>query len=197
MSLTDLPISFWGHALLTAAYTLNRAPSKYVETTPFELWYGKKPIVSHLKIWGCEAYVKCLQPSKLDPKADKCYFVGYPNDTIGYSFYLPSEHKVFVARNGVFLEKEFLAQEVSGRTVQLNEISESSATVDMAKEPEEIPLIIPTTEPEVVACDAETSDKFVFEPHRLGRTIEPPEWFHNKIFILEDDESAQYKEAMA
>ena len=39
MSLTDLPLSFWGYALETAAFTLNRAPSKSVETTPYELWF--------------------------------------------------------------------------------------------------------------------------------------------------------------
>ena len=33
--LTDLPLSFWGCALETAAFTLNRAPSKSVETTPY------------------------------------------------------------------------------------------------------------------------------------------------------------------
>ena len=43
MYLTDLPLSFWGYALETAAFTLNRAPSKSVETTPYELWFGKKP----------------------------------------------------------------------------------------------------------------------------------------------------------
>ena len=43
MSLTDLPLSFWGYALQTAAFTLNRAPSKSVEMTPYELWFGKKP----------------------------------------------------------------------------------------------------------------------------------------------------------
>ena len=32
MSLADLPLSFWGYALETAAFTLNRAPSKSVET---------------------------------------------------------------------------------------------------------------------------------------------------------------------
>ena len=37
MSLTDLPLSFWGYALETRAFTLNRAPSKSVETTPYEL----------------------------------------------------------------------------------------------------------------------------------------------------------------
>ena len=31
MSLTDLPLSFWGYALETATFTLNRAPSKSVE----------------------------------------------------------------------------------------------------------------------------------------------------------------------
>ncbi|KAJ9566249.1 hypothetical protein OSB04_002215 [Centaurea solstitialis] len=33
-----LPISFWGHALETAAHILNRAPTKSVEKTPYELW---------------------------------------------------------------------------------------------------------------------------------------------------------------
>ena len=42
MSLTDLPLSFWGYALETAAFTLNRAPSKSVVTTPYELWFGNK-----------------------------------------------------------------------------------------------------------------------------------------------------------
>ena len=49
MSLTDLPLSFWGDASETPAFTLNRAPSKSVETTPYELWFGKKPKLSFLK----------------------------------------------------------------------------------------------------------------------------------------------------
>ena len=52
MSLTDLPLSFWGYALETAAFTLNRAPSKFVETTPYELWFGKKPTLLFLEVWG-------------------------------------------------------------------------------------------------------------------------------------------------
>ena len=68
MSLTDLPLSFWGYALETAAFTLNRAPSKSAKTTPYELWFGKKPKLSFLKIWGCDAYVKKFHPDKLKPK---------------------------------------------------------------------------------------------------------------------------------
>ena len=58
MSLIDLALSFWGYALETAAFMLNRAPSKSVETTPYELWFGKKPKLSFPKVWGCDAYVK-------------------------------------------------------------------------------------------------------------------------------------------
>ena len=108
MSHIDLPVSFWGYALETAAHILNRAPSKSVKTTPFEEWHGTKPKLSHLKIWGCEAYVRKLHLDKLESKADKCIFVGYPKETCGYTFYNQSESKTFVAKTGHFLEKEFL-----------------------------------------------------------------------------------------
>ena len=50
MSNTTLPKMFWGHALETAALTINRVPSKSVEKTPYELWFGKIPNMSYLKI---------------------------------------------------------------------------------------------------------------------------------------------------
>ena len=40
MAQANLPISFWGDALLTAAYIINRVPSKSVPSTPYELWNG-------------------------------------------------------------------------------------------------------------------------------------------------------------
>ena len=116
MSLTDLPLSFWGYALEAAAFTLNRAPSKSVETTPCELWFGKKPKLSFLKVWSCDAYVKKFHLDKLKPKSEKRVFIGYPKETVGYTFYHRSEGKI-VAKNGSFLEKEFLSKEVSGRKV--------------------------------------------------------------------------------
>ena len=80
MSLTDLPLSFLGYALETVAFTLNRAPSKSIEMTPYELWFGKKPRLSFLKVWGCDAYVKKLQPDKIEPKSKKCVYIGYPKN---------------------------------------------------------------------------------------------------------------------
>ena len=70
-----------------------------------------------LKVWGCDAYVKKFQPDKLKPKSEKCVFIGYPKETVGYTFYHRSEGKIFVAKNGPFLGKEFLSKEESGSSV--------------------------------------------------------------------------------
>ncbi|KAJ9563184.1 hypothetical protein OSB04_008344 [Centaurea solstitialis] len=125
---SSLPVSFWGHALETAAHILNRAPTKSVEKTPYELWKGKKPNMSFLKIWGCEVYVKRPTSEKLKPKSDKCFFVGYPKTTVGYYFYNPEENKVFVARNGKFLEEKFLSLENTRKDVDLQIVDEEDTT---------------------------------------------------------------------
>src|SRR3954462_11075482 len=141
MSLTNLPLSFWGYALETTAFTLNRAPSKSVEMTQYELCVGKKPKLSFLKVWGCESYVKKLQPDKLEPKAEKCVFIAYPKENIGYTFYHRSKGKVFVAKNGSFLEKEFLSKEVTGRKVELDEVVEPSLELASSAAPEVVPVV--------------------------------------------------------
>ena len=88
MSLTNLPLSFWGYALKTDVFTFKRAPSKSpsksVETTQSELWFGKKPKLSFLKVWGCDAYMKKFHPDKLKPKSEKYFFIGYPTVSFGY-----------------------------------------------------------------------------------------------------------------
>ncbi|KAH9618858.1 hypothetical protein KSS87_009464, partial [Heliosperma pusillum] len=52
MAQANLPISYWGDALLTATYILNRVPSKSVPVTPYELWNNRKPSLDHLRPWG-------------------------------------------------------------------------------------------------------------------------------------------------
>jgi hypothetical protein len=49
MAQENLPISYWGDALLTGAYILNRVPSKSVPSTLYESWTGKKPNLSYLR----------------------------------------------------------------------------------------------------------------------------------------------------
>jgi hypothetical protein len=129
MSQTDLLLSFWCYALETTAFTLNRVQTKSVERTPYEIWTGKRPGLSFLKVWGCEAYVKRLMSDKLTLKSDKYFFVRYPRETKVYYFYNKVEGKVFVAHNGIFMEKEFLSKGVSGSNMKLEEILETPENV--------------------------------------------------------------------
>ena len=50
ISVADLPISFWGYVLETAAYLLNRVPTKSVVSTPYVIWKGKKHDLKVVKI---------------------------------------------------------------------------------------------------------------------------------------------------
>ncbi|GJW52938.1 retrotransposon protein, putative, ty1-copia subclass [Tanacetum coccineum] len=127
MSQTTLPKSFWDYALETAACILNMVPTKKVEKTPYEVWHGQAPKLSYLKVWGCEALVKrdtLTKPDKLEPRSIKCIFIGYPKETMGYSFYYPPENKVLVARNAEFLENSLINQEASGSLEDLEIIQE-------------------------------------------------------------------------
>ncbi|GJY08226.1 retrotransposon protein, putative, ty1-copia subclass [Tanacetum coccineum] len=112
MSLTILPLSFWDYALESAARILNMVPTKKVDKTPYELWHGKVPNLSYLKVWGCEAHVKRHTPDKLQQRSVKCIFVGYPKETMGYYFYYPPENKIVVESEHP-IEEESLAPIVS------------------------------------------------------------------------------------
>jgi hypothetical protein len=69
-----LPKSLWGEAVMTAAYIVNRSPSSALEfKTPEQVWSGKVPDLSHLKVFGCTAFAH-QREGKLDPRVVKCVF---------------------------------------------------------------------------------------------------------------------------
>ena len=77
LQMEGLSNNFWVEAVSTSIYLLNISPTKAVmNKTPFEAWYGKKPNVSHLRVFGCISYA--LVPSqvrqKLDKKSKKMHF---------------------------------------------------------------------------------------------------------------------------
>ena len=133
--------------------------------------YGleKTPSLSFLKIWGCEAYVKRQISDKLAPKSDKYLFIGYPKETKGYYFYNSFENKVFVARNGVFLEREFISKGTSGSTVQLKEIQDPQASIVPSMESQLDQQVI--VEPTQVPQGPRRSDRTRQIPMRYGFLI--------------------------
>ncbi|KAK8685887.1 hypothetical protein V6N13_124919 [Hibiscus sabdariffa] len=185
MSHTDLPTSFWGYALETAAFTLNRVPSKSVQKTPHEMWTGRRPNMSFMKIWGCKAYVKHQMSTKLEPKLEKCTFVGYPKETKGYYFY--NENKVFVARTGVFLEKEFLTNSGMGRNIELEEVQQQQVIEpEVSQAVEENP-----TDLETQPLRRSTRERH--EPERYGFLVTT----HGDVILVNQDEPKTYQEAVA
>ncbi|GJS28341.1 retrotransposon protein, putative, ty1-copia subclass [Tanacetum coccineum] len=97
MNLITLPLSFWDYALESTTRILNMVPTKKVDKTPYELWYGKVPNMSYLKVWGCETLMKRDTLDKLQQRSVKCIFIRYPKETMGYYFYFPPENKIVVA----------------------------------------------------------------------------------------------------
>ena len=189
MSQTNLPTSFWGYALETAAFILNRTPSKSVQKTPYEIWTGKRPSLSFLKIWGCEAYVKRQVSDKLTPKSNKCIFVGYPKETKGYYFYIPSDNKVFVARNGIFLEREFISKRTSGSKVTLEEVQEPQITNEPSMEIQSDLQTVVESVP--VTQEPRRSDRIRQEPERYGFLISD-----DHDMIMNQNEPTSYQEAV-
>ena len=67
----ELGQEFWAEAVETTCYLVNRSPSSALEEkSPQEVWTGKKPSLSHLKVFGCDAYVHVPKEkrTKLDSK---------------------------------------------------------------------------------------------------------------------------------
>jgi hypothetical protein len=107
-----------------------------------------------------------LQPEKLEPKADKYIFIGYPKVTVGYTFYLRSEGKVFVAKNGSFLEKEFLSKELSGRKIELDEVVEPLLQLESSATQKDVSVEPTSVEEETNDSDHEAPNQVAIEPRR-------------------------------
>jgi hypothetical protein len=75
-----------------ACYMLNRSPSSALDDkTPHGVWTGKKPSLTHLKVFDCQAYVHIPKEnkSKLDKKVQNFIFIGYKDGLKGYKFWNP------------------------------------------------------------------------------------------------------------
>jgi hypothetical protein len=74
-----MPTVFWGEAMVTGVYILNRSPTKTLNgRTSYEAWHGCKPLVFHLRVFGCLTFGKELDHiGKLDDKSTPGVFIGY------------------------------------------------------------------------------------------------------------------------
>ncbi|GJR18220.1 retrotransposon protein, putative, ty1-copia subclass [Tanacetum coccineum] len=180
MSQTTLPKSFWDYALETAARILNMVPTK-------------KALVKRDTLTKLD---------KLEPRSIKCIFIGYPKETMGYSFYYPPENKVLVARNAEFLENSLITQEASGSLEDLEIIQEDThPSIDTSLNHEEDDLEIDEPQSDIIPIRRSTKTRHPTnrmclyidaEEHELGDLDEPA----NYKAVLLDPKSDKWLNAM-
>ena len=93
----DLPMHLWAEATRTKIYVQNRlSHSALGFKIPEEMFSGKKPKVSHLKIFGCLMFAHILKErrTKMDPSGNKGIFVGYCEVSKAFRIYIPGYHHI-------------------------------------------------------------------------------------------------------
>src|SRR5947207_11441355 len=101
----------WMEIADTIVYLKNRSPTSAVTTTPYELWHGTKPNLSHLRIIGSTAYVHVPKEkrTKLDTHSHKGILIDY-GDTNQYKVWDLTRNDVVVSRDVVFIEGKSINQ---------------------------------------------------------------------------------------
>jgi Reverse transcriptase (RNA-dependent DNA polymerase) len=93
----SLPKHLWAEAVNTACYVVNRVSIRTIlNKTPYELWKGYKPKISHFRVFGAKCFVLDESPkvTKFDSKSIEGMFVGYSNSSKAYRIYIPSQRIV-------------------------------------------------------------------------------------------------------
>jgi hypothetical protein len=138
-----LPHSFWGEAVSTACYVLNRSPTKKLNKVPEAIWSGHTPSVKHLRVFGCLCYkhVPDQKRKKLDDKSEPMILVGY--HTAGsYKLYNPMNQKITTSRDVTFAEDkcwEWNNEESHGeKYIQIELLDEQGTTEDEVPTPQQV-----------------------------------------------------------
>lgn len=121
-----MPEKLWGEAAVTAVYTLNRVMNSNTKPkTPYELYFGRKPRISHMRVFGARCFMKLQEKKrsgyqkKLEPRSTAMVMVGYDRD-FTYRLFEPQSGKVFLSREVVFDESE--SQNSSMETCEYKEL---------------------------------------------------------------------------
>ena len=110
LSHASMPLKFWDEAFQSAAYLINRVPSKTISnTTPLERLFHQKPDYSFLRVFGCACWphLRPYNTHKLQFRSKQCVFIGYSNLHKGYKCLDPSTGRVYISRDVVFDENVF------------------------------------------------------------------------------------------
>ncbi|KAH9723411.1 Integrase catalytic domain-containing protein [Citrus sinensis] len=184
--------SLWAKAISTASYLVNKSSSSAIGfKTPEELWSGRPGKYEHLRVFGCPAYVHVRQ-GKLDARAVKWVFVGYPDGVKGYRVWCREANKCLISRNVQFNEVAMINNSDQATSTDDINTSDTQATiktdqgekieVELSKDYED------KIQPEAV--EAESQDAEVTEGNRK---IVSCKWIFKKNEGIPGVEDSRYK----
>lgn len=105
---SKMPDKMWDEAMHTVIYLSNRTFSRVINKTPYEMYFGHRPDLSHLHPYGCDVYrlIPNHQRNKLKPTSELMKFCGYTNTTVNYRVCDPKFTYVIEDTNLTFLKQD-------------------------------------------------------------------------------------------
>jgi hypothetical protein len=105
-----VPLHFWVEAFNIAVFTINRLPTPVLNvTSPFEILYGKSPLYTTFRIFGCLCFpnLRAYTKHKFEPISLPFIFLGYHTSYKGFRCLDPVSHRIFITRHARFDENVF------------------------------------------------------------------------------------------
>jgi hypothetical protein len=102
-----LSLKYWVEAINCENYIVNHTPTKTLKNiTLEEAWTKIKPDVSHFRVFGSIAWTHIPDEKRkaLQPKSEKCIFVGHFEDVKGYILLQPHCNEIIIRRDVKFDE---------------------------------------------------------------------------------------------
>lgn len=127
---SGLSKALWPEAMRTAVFMLNRTTNKKnTKQTPYELWFGQKPYLGHIKVFGTTGFVHIpkIGRKKWDAKAKKVYLVGFEATSKNFRLYDPETQKVKVSCDVNFNENSVRSEYITFRS---NDESDDESVVN-------------------------------------------------------------------
>ena len=183
---SQLASNLWHEVLRNVCYTRNRsAVSAHPDKTPFEMFHGTKPSISHLQICGSICFAittpwerRSAASFKLADRATKCTFVGYSNNKKAYRL-LTSENKIIE----VTFEDVTFPPTINQISKRDNEQMEDAVNATIGPDGERFVAGEESSSDEFASANdfsdtsdsaAESTTESLHEPLPVGNTVEPP-----------------------
>jgi hypothetical protein len=97
----------WAEAMVTANYTCNQLPSRVHRKTPWEKFFGEKPYVNHMRVFGARVYMQIPKENrkKMQSVSERGVFMGYESDYKAYRVLRERDGRILVSRDVIVDEK--------------------------------------------------------------------------------------------